>query len=104
MARFDIYPNPWKSVAAVPYVVDVQSDFVSGLPTRLVIPLRLRATLSQALPPDLCPLFTVEGKECFLATAELAAVPAQSLKLRVASAHHRSLEIGSALDRIFGHP
>src|ERR1700741_4126298 len=103
MARFDVYKNPGKSSASVPYLLDVQSDSVSGLPTRLVIPLRARSSLAQALPPDLCPIFTIEGQEYFLATAELGAVPVKLLKSKIGNVHDRIFEIVSALDRIFGH-
>ena len=104
MARFDIYKNPGKLAVSVPYVLDVQSDSVSGLPTRLVIPLRVRSSLAQDLPQDLCPIFTIEGQEHFLATAELGAIPVKLLKSKIGNVHDRALEISSALDRIFGHP
>lgn len=104
MARFDVYGNSGKFAPTVPYLLDVQSDFVSGLPTRLVIPLRRRATLSKTLPSDLCPLITVEGEQYFLAPAEMGAVPVGVLQQRVMNVSDRSLEIGSALDLIFGHP
>ena len=104
MARFDIYKNPGKSAASVPYLLDVQSDTVSGLPTRLVIPLRVRNSLAQDLPQDLCPVFKVQGQEYFLATAELGAIPVRLLESKIANASDRALEISSALDRIFGHP
>ena len=103
MARFDIYKNPAKSAHAVPYLLDVQSDYVSGLPTRLVIPLRARISL-QALPQDLCPILTISGQEYFLATAELGAVPAKLLQSRIGHADDRAFEVSTALDRIFGHP
>jgi toxin CcdB len=103
MARFDIYKNPGKSAQAVPYLLDVQSDYVSGLPTRLVIPLRERNSL-QVLPLDLCPIFTIKGQEYFLATAELGAIPAKLLQSRIGNADERAFEISTALDRIFGHP
>lgn len=35
MARFDIYPNPNENG----YLLDVQTDLLSGLNTRLVVPL-----------------------------------------------------------------
>lgn len=104
MARYDIFKNPGKSAASVPYLLDVQSDSVSGLPTRLVIPLRLRNSLAQTLPQDLCPSLRIDGQECFLATAELGAVPAKLLKSKIGNAFDRAFEIGAALDRIFGHP
>ena len=40
MAHFDVFHNPDATTASViPYVVDVQSELLAGLPTRAVIPL-----------------------------------------------------------------
>ncbi len=38
MARFDVYPNPGSH--ATPYLLDVQSELLDGLDSRMVIPLR----------------------------------------------------------------
>lgn len=35
MARFDIYPNP----VGAGYLLDIQTDLLSGLNTRVVVPL-----------------------------------------------------------------
>lgn len=42
MARFDVYANSAGKVDDVPYLLDVQSDVLSALDTRVVIPLRRR--------------------------------------------------------------
>ncbi|MBC3875161.1 CcdB family protein [Undibacterium flavidum] len=39
MARFDVYANTGKSKKATPFLIDVQSNVISGLATRIVIPL-----------------------------------------------------------------
>jgi toxin CcdB len=102
MARFDVFPNPSQR-SAVPYVVDVQGNHLSGLATRVVIPLRrLDSFAPVPLPPDLIPVFTIEGIECMLDTPTLGAIPRNELGKPVASLLYRQDEIISALDRLFG--
>ena len=56
MAQFDVYPNPSKSQRAdIPWIVEVQSELLSALPTRLVVPLALRRNMPAAVPRALCP-------------------------------------------------
>ena len=40
MARFDVYPNPGQQAKTTPYLLDVQSDLLDDLDTRVLIPLR----------------------------------------------------------------
>jgi toxin CcdB len=40
MARFDVYANPGSQAATTPFLLDVQSDLLDGLDSRMVIPLR----------------------------------------------------------------
>ena len=73
MAQFDVYPNPSKHQRAdIPWIVDVQSDLLSALPTRLVIPLALRKHMPPALPRVLCPALQWEG-EALVALPHMAA-------------------------------
>ena len=39
MARFDVYANPGARAAATPFLLDVQSDLLDSLDSRVVIPL-----------------------------------------------------------------
>jgi hypothetical protein len=62
MGRFDIYRNPGKNKESIPYLVDVQSNVISGLSTRIVVPLRTLAKFSALdLPADLFPIIAVNG-------------------------------------------
>ncbi len=86
MARFDIYFNEGKSKKTTPYLIDVQSNVISGLATRIVIPLRTLAALdSLSVPQDLCPIIPVRGEKYFLDTPQLASIPASELKTKVDS-------------------
>ncbi|MFM1880826.1 MAG: Toxin CcdB [Pseudomonadota bacterium] len=40
MARFDVYINPSSEATTTPYLLDVQSNLLDGLDSRMVIPLR----------------------------------------------------------------
>jgi toxin CcdB len=102
MARFDVFPNPGRH-PGTPYVVEVQGNHLSGLVTRVVIPLRRLDQIAPVpLPPDLTPVFVIEGIECMLDTPTLAAIPRSELPRPITSLAHRQDEIVSALDRLFG--
>ena len=56
MARFDVYANSGKGRASTLYLVDVQSDFLEGLSTRVVVPLIEAASFPPGgLPADFTP-------------------------------------------------
>lgn len=77
MAQFDVYPNPSKNQRVdIPWIVDVQSDLLSALPTRLVVPLALRKNMPAAVPRALCP--SVDWKD-----EELVALPHLAAPFRV---------------------
>lgn len=87
MGRFDIYSNPGRSKGSVPYLVDVQSNVISGSATRVVVPLRtLAGFASLTLPADLFPIITVDGKNYLLDTPQMGAIPLSELKVKAGSA------------------
>ncbi|WP_198115869.1 CcdB family protein [Massilia rhizosphaerae] len=103
MARFDIYENPGKNKANIPYLIEVQSNVISGLATRVVIPLRHLAGFSNlTVPSDLFPLIAIDGKDYLLDTPQLGAIPSGELKVKIGSAQDYRFEIQGALDRLFG--
>lgn len=103
MSRFDIFVNPGKNRRNVPYLVDVQSNVISGLASRIVVPLRPMSTFSSmALPPDLFPIITVHGQDHVMDTPQLGAIPMSELKVYIASAGMQQFDILCALDRVFG--
>ena len=84
MARFDVFQNSGAHAATTPYLLDVQSDLLQGLDTRVVVPLRLLTSLpGMQLPADLMPMFVVEGRECVMETPKLAAIPGRLLRTPV---------------------
>ena len=96
MPRFDIFENEGGSG----YLMDVQSDILSGLNTRVVVPL-----LPQSSAPSpaqrLNPVFSIEGQELVMATQFIAAVPDSELHSCIGNFAEQQDEISSALDMLF---
>jgi toxin CcdB len=102
MARFDVFINPSSEATTTPYLLDVQSNLLDGLDSRMVIPLRsLRYFPKVTLPTKLTPIITIEGEDCLLETPKMAAIPRRVLKTPVLSLPHMQDQITSALDFLF---
>jgi toxin CcdB len=103
MARFDVYHTGGRHQLSTPYLLDIQSNHLEALATRIVIPLRrVDHFPAVALPPDLLPVFAIEGIDCLLDVPQLAAIPLSELKICVTSLAAHQLAITTALDRLFG--
>jgi toxin CcdB len=79
---------------------EVQSELLSGLNTRVVVPL-LRASVAGMTAERLNPKFEVEGSSLILSTTDLAGVPTRALGEKAASLQERRSEIIAALDLLF---
>lgn len=102
MARFDVYANPGSHAATTPYLLDVQSDLLDGLDSRMVIPLRsLKHFPEVKLSTRLTPVLTIEGEAFLLETPKLGAVPQRVLKSPVTSLTQERDQITAALDFLF---
>lgn len=102
MARFDVYPNPGSQSSTTPYLVDVQSDLLDGLDSRMVIPLRsLKHFPKVKLSLRLTPVFAIDGEDFLLETPKMGAVPLRVLKSPVTSLAHEQEQITAALDFLF---
>ncbi len=95
MSRFDVYPTP--GTGRTGYVLNVQTDFLEALGTRVVVPLR---TAEQAPMParGLNPIFDIDGRPHLMLTQFIAAVPARDLRRSVLSLATKRDEITRALD------
>ena len=102
MARFDVYANPDKQESRlIPFYLDVQSDHVKGLQTRVVVPLwksELLADRSENLNPE----FDLAGQRVVMDTPAIGAVPAIVFKRPVANLGAQQLIVQDALDTLFG--
>jgi toxin CcdB len=99
VAQWDVYPNPSERARGeLPFVVDVQSDLLAGLRTRLVVP--LAAEVTAALPPRMCPRLDIGARRLQLLPQEAGAVPANSLRRPVVSLRVQQHQIVDALDAV----
>ena len=104
MARFDVYANPGRHADTTPYLLDVQSDLLEDLESRMVIPLRrLRHFPKVALSTRLTPVFLIDGEECLLETPKMGAVAQRVLKSPVTSLAQaqEQEQVTAALDFLF---
>ena len=96
MARFDVFANE----GGEGYLLDVQSDLLGSLNTRVVVPLLPREN-APAPAERLNPVFVIDGIDVVMATQFLAAVPKAELRAKIGSLEEASDEIGAALDMLF---
>jgi toxin CcdB len=101
MAQFDVYSNPsGETSEEIPYLLDVQSDLLDPLSTRVVVPL-VRVVSAGVAAKTLMPQFEVNGVEVVMSTPELAGMLRSGLGRRVGSLASRRSEILAALDVLF---
>ena len=102
MARFDVYKHPDPQLRkTTPFLLDVQNEFLDGLTTRVVIPMRIGTSFTLRAR-DLNPVFTIEGKEVVLDTAAMAAFPSLQLKRPTHNLKNEAKTVTGALDTLFG--
>jgi toxin CcdB len=99
MAQFAVYKNKnSRTRATFPLLVDVQTELLDELQTRVVIPLTKAASLSRKPLRYLTPGLTFEGAAYVLMTPQLAGVARSELGDPVGSVAHQRHEIMAALD------
>ncbi|MBO3758641.1 CcdB family protein [Ciceribacter sp. L1K22] len=81
-------------------VVDLQSDYLQDLPTRVVAPLQSVEDVSWVIA-RLTPRFEVGGKSYVMATHRLSALAVSDLGPSVADLSPRADEITAATDFLF---
>jgi toxin CcdB len=101
MGQWDVYVNPSpRARAELPYLVDVQSDLLAALTTRLVVPFAAADAAGDRLPRRMCPIFEIDGRKMVLVPQEAGPVPALSLRQSVASLRGESLRVIDAIDTV----
>lgn len=94
--RFDVFKNP-RSSKHFPFVVVVQHELMSILPTCLVIPLILRGSLGPQIS-GLNPCWVVKGIPVVLLSQQMGAVRTSSLKKPIGSLAVHGPEILRSID------
>lgn len=99
MAQWTVYRNRNTETASeVPFLVDVQSDLLGQLGTRVVIPLYRQGGASLQPITRLTLEVEIEGEVCLLMTPQLAGIALRELGAPVVSLHDHRSEIVAALD------
>ena len=98
MAQHDVYVNTNPETNKLyPYLLDIQSNTLGTLPTRVVIPL-VRASNFEKIVSILNPRLVIDQTEVIVSTAQLASVDSRILGARVCSIDNMRNEIVAALD------
>lgn len=99
MSQFSVYKNKNpKTRSTYPYLVDVQTDLLSGLGTRVVAPLVKRTASAKQPIKNLMPVVSVDGQEFIMMVQLLAGIPSRELGTPVGSALQHRSEVVAALD------
>lgn len=102
MARFDVYANPDPADRrSIPYFLDVQSDHLGALETRVVVPLYTSGRFAGNVR-RLNPVLDVADKTVVMDTASIGAIPMADLRRPVANLADHQFDIQDALDTLFG--
>lgn len=95
--QFDVHRNAADSSSYAPFLLDIQADLLSDLPTRVVIPL-IRAELFGRRAGLLHPPLAIEGHAVVAATHLVAAIRRSELGAPVVSLQAQRDEIVRAID------
>ncbi len=99
MAQFSVYKNKNpKTRTAYPYLVDVQSDLLRDLRTRVVVPLVKLTALGKKPIKNLTPVLDVNGQKFIMLVPQLAGISLDDLGPEVTSATEYRHDIIAALD------
>ena len=99
MAQFIVHRNTNPAAqGTVPYLLNVQSDLIEDLGTRVVVPLYPASAMKGEILRTLTPVFEVDGAPYVMMTPQLAGIPRKSLGAAVADLSSKRDEIIAALD------
>lgn len=98
MKQFDLYKNADPdSRGTYPYFVDVQTDLLDALNSRVVIPIAV-VPEAKSFPENLCPVVEIKNKKYALLTHQITTVAASFLAHKEGSLLLNRSEIISAFD------
>lgn len=99
MSQFSVYRNPNPDTrTAFPLLLDVQSDLIADLGTRVVAPLCPATAMKGKLMKVLTPVFDVDGKPYVMLTPQLAGISKQQVGAKIADLTRHRDAIIAALD------
>ena len=99
MAQFAVHKNKNPRTRSIfPFLVDVQSDPLDPLNTRVVIPLSKAVALAKKPVSNLMPVLTFDGEDYVLVTPQLAGVARSDLGAQAGSLLDERAKIIAAID------
>lgn len=99
MPQFTVYKNKNPATKArVPYLLDIQSNLLSELETRVVVPLYAATAMKGKILTVLTPVIEIEGRELVAMTPQLAGIAKKELGAEVADLTTYRNSIIAALD------
>ena len=99
MPQFAVYKNRNETTRGrFPLLLDVQSDLLEPLNTRVIVPLSLAASAKTRAMQALTPKLSVVGKEYVMVTPQLAGISMRELGPIVDTLSSERAKIISALD------
>lgn len=99
MPQFAVHKNTNAATkATVPFLLDVQSDLISELATRVVVPLYTATAMKGKTLRTLMPTFEIDDKQYVMVTPQLAGIATRQLGAQVADLSAQRNEITAALD------
>ncbi|QKJ23232.1 CcdB family protein [Poseidonibacter lekithochrous] len=101
MAQFDVYKNgnP-RTNKKVPYLIDVQSDILKHLNTRVVVPLSRDKKIFNGLIKEL----NVNDEKVYLITSQIGTALVNELNEKVCSLDNQKEDIKNSIDfLIYGY-
>ncbi len=99
MAQFGVYRNKSpRSKSTYPYLVDVQSDLLDELKTRVVIPLTKASAVAKRPLSHLTPVLKLDGEAYILMTPQLAGIARTDLGASAGTLADQRQVIAAAID------
>jgi toxin CcdB len=99
MTQFSVHKNKnAKTKGTYPYLVDIQSDLLRDLNTRVVVPLAKLADIGKKPMQTLTPVVDVDGQKYAMLIPQLAGIPVRDLGASVGSVVARRADIVAAVD------
>jgi len=101
MSQFTVYKNTDKKTCRTyPYFVDIQSDLLYDLNSRMVIPLSPYTAVNKTNAKKLCPTVDIDGEKFVLLAHQMTSVPLNILKMEITSFENYRYEIIDAIDML----
>lgn len=99
MAQLDVFKNKnARTRSTFPFLVDVQSDLLEPLGTRVVVPLTRAAALAKKPVSHLTPTVMFDGEPYVLITPQLAGIARSELGPRAGTLANEREQILGAID------